>query len=92
VKQAVCPLCPSRVVNTVSHLAFYCPSLEQVRREETVLSSFRNMCRAKGFSEDYVFELFANGCDWNENPFMTKDFLSRGADLKLLLEEFLSRW
>ena len=50
------------------------------------------MCRAKGFSEDYVFELFANGCDWNENPIMTKDFLSRGADLKLLLEEFLSRW
>ena len=92
VRQTMCPLCPSGYRNTVSHLAFFCHSMEKFRKARTSLGSFRNMCKAKAFSDEKVFELFVNGMDWNENPIQLSDFLERGADLKLLLDEFLSRW
>ena len=92
VKQTMCPLCPSACRNTVSHLAFFCPSMEKFRKTRTSLSSFRNMCSAKGFTNERIYEMFVNGLDWNENPVQKKDFLDRGADLKLLLDEFLSKW
>ena len=57
-----------------------------------MLASFRNMCVAKGFSDEYTFELFVNGLDWNENPVPVEVFLARGADLKKLLDSFLSLW
>lgn len=90
--QRYCPLCPVATRNTVMHLTFFCHSMELFRRQETTMSSFRNMCVAKGFSEDYVFELFVNGYDWNENPVPIQDFLARGFDLRRLRESFLSRW
>ena len=92
VKQTMCPLCLSACRNTVSHLAFFCPSMERFRKVRTSLSSFRNMCTAKEFTNERIYELFVNGLDWNENPVQLGDFLDRGADLKLLLDEFLSRW
>ena len=90
--QRECPLCPSGFRNTVSHLAFFCPSMEKFRKEETSLGSFRNMCSAKGFSNDHIYDLFVNGDDWNENPVLVGVFLERGVDLKQLLDNFLSRW
>ena len=89
--QTVCPLC-SFSKNTLSHLAFFCPSLEAVRKQETVLGSYRNMCVAKGLDEAQIFEMFVNGEDWNENVIPLSDFLARGGDLKLLLDSFLQRW
>ena len=53
-----------------------------------MLTSFRNMCVAKGFSDEYTFELFVNGLDWNELPVPVDVFLARGADLQKLLESF----
>ena len=91
-RQTSCPLCPVMVSNTVSHLALYCPSIEKLRKEQTVMTFFRNLCRTKGFSEDYIFELLINGYDWNENPSTLKDFLSRGSDLRILLDAWLLRW
>ena len=91
-RQTSCPLCPVMVANTVSHLALYCPSMEKLRKEQTVMSFFRTMCLTKGFSEDYIFELLINGSDWNEKPATLKDFLARGADLRLLLDAWLLRW
>ena len=90
--QRDCPLCPSGFRNTVSHLAFFCPSMEKFRKEETSLGSFRNLCSAKGFSNDHIYDLFVNGDDWNENPVLVGVFLERGVDLKQLLDKFLSRW
>ena len=45
-----------------------------------------------GFSEDHTYALYITGRDWNENPVQTKEFLSRGGELKLLLDLWLSKW
>ena len=66
--------------------------MEKFRMEEISLGSFRNMCSAKGFSNDHIYDLFVNGDDWNENPVLVGVFLERGVDLKQLLDNFLSRW
>ena len=92
VKQVYCPLCPTMVRNTVFHVALFCPAIEKLRKEQTVMTFFRNLCHTKGFSDDYIFELIINGFDWNENPSYLVDFFSRGSDLKLLLDDWLSRW
>ena len=92
VKQVYCPLCPTMVRNTVFHVALFCPAIEKLRKEQTVMTFFRNLCRTKGYSDDYIFELLINGYDWNENPSYLVDFFSRGSDLKLLLDDWLSRW
>ena len=91
-RQTLCPLCPVSRRNSVSHLAFFCPSVENFRKEATGLSSFRNMCSAKGFCEDKIYELYINGEDWNENPVPANMFLERGSDLRLILDHFLSLW
>ena len=90
--QRDCPLCPCRTANTVSHLALFCPYVERVRKEQTTISSFRNTCILKGFSEDYTFWLFINGYDWNENPVLASCFLERGNELNILMDSWLSRW
>ena len=92
VKQTFCPLCPTWVRNTVSHVAMFCASVEKFRSERTVMSSFRNMCHAKTFSDDHMFELFINGFTWNNEPVSNSAYLSRGADLKLILDHWLSKW
>ena len=90
--QRYCPLCPNSTANTVSHLAMFCPYVELVRKEQTSISSFRNTCILKGFSEDYSFWLYINGYDWNENPVLAGSFLERGEELNTLMESWLSRW
>ena len=90
--QRDCPLCPQSVRNTVSHLALFCSSVERVRKEQTSISSFRNTCLFKGFSESFTFQLFINGYDWNVNPVGAKDFLDRGRELELLLDSWLCQW
>ena len=90
--QYYCPLCPCPVLNTVAHLALFCPYIELVRREQTSLSSFRNICTFKGFSEAYMFQLIINGMDWNENPVVSGDFLRTGHELKLLMDCWLNKW
>ena len=92
VKQSFCPLCPTWVKNTVSHVALFCPLVEQLRRERTVMSSFRNMCHAKNITDDQMFELFISGYNWNNEPVTNGDFLSRGTDLRLILDLWLSKW
>ena len=87
-----CPLCLSPKQNTVAHLALFCPSIEIVRREQTSLSSFRNICIFKGFSEEHTFELLINGLDWNENPVVPEDFLRTGQELKNLMDCWLAKW
>ena len=57
-----------------------------------LLTSFRNTCLFKGFSEEYTFALYINGKDWNENPVPLQDFLERGVELKQLLDVWLSKW
>ena len=49
-------------------------------------------CLFKDFSEDHTYALYITGRDWNENPVQTKEFLSRGGELKLLLDLWLSKW
>ena len=90
--QKDCPLCPQTERNTVAHLALFCSSIERVRKEQTSVTSFRNTCIFKGFSESYIFKLFINGFDWNENPVKAKDYLDRGRELDLLLNSWLCQW
>ena len=91
-RREFCPLCPTMVKNTVSHISLFCPSIEKIRSEQTIMTFFRNLCHSKGFSDDYIFELLINGEDWNENPVPFADFMGRGAELKLLLDSWLERW
>ena len=91
-KHLFCPVCPTMIENTVSHLSLFCPSLETIRSEKTIITFFRNLCSSKGFSDDYIFELLINGDDWNENPVQFSDFMNRGNDLKLLLDTWLTKW
>ena len=90
--QHVCPLCPCQIRNSGSHLALFCPAIEKVRKERTSISSFRNSCIFKGFSEDYTFNLFINGKDWNENPVSSEDYLERGRELEVLTASWLDMW
>ena len=87
-----CPLCPGNAKNCGAHLAMFCPSIEKFRAEHTSVSSFRNTCLSKGFSEDFTFELFINGLDWNKNPVEKAEYLGRGEELAVLLKDWLSRW
>ena len=80
------------VDNSVHHVAFFCPSVENVRKNDTELRFFRNNCHIKGFSEDYTFSLYVNGKDWNENFVEPEEFMNRGADLQLVLDAWLSKW
>ena len=88
----LCPLCPTSKPNTASHLAFFCPYIERVRKEETSLSFFRNICSTKGFTEDRIFQLFVSGLDWNENPVQADEFLDRGRELKHVMDAWLDKW
>jgi hypothetical protein len=54
VKQVYCPLCPTMVRNTVFHVALFCPAIEKLKKEQTVMTFFRNLCRTKGYSDDYM--------------------------------------
>ena len=87
-----CPVCPNNVVNSVVHLALFCPSVEGIRKDQTCISSFRNLCLSKGFTEDETFHLYVDGYDWNRNPVEAADYLQRGEDLTLLMESWLSLW
>ena len=87
-----CPLCPHNVKNSGAHMALFCPSIEKVRAEHTTVSSFRNICLAKGFSEELTFELFINGLDWNKNPVEKVEYLERGKELALLLDAWVAKW
>ena len=90
--QRDCPLCPCSISNTVSHLAMFCTSVERVRKEQTSISSFRNLCLFKGFSEELTFDLFINGQDCNQKPVKADDYLERGNELGLLLDSWLAKW
>ena len=56
------------------------------------MSSFRNMCQVKGITDDDMFELFINGDDWSKKSVSFANMMSRGCDLKLLLDAWLQRW
>lgn len=88
----MCPLCPTNKRNTVAHLSMFCPSIEMIRKEQSTITSFRNTCLLKGYSEDLTFALYINGQDWNQNPVELSDFLHRGVELKLLMDVWLSKW
>ena len=88
----LCPLCPCSISNSVSHIAMYCPMVESTRKEKTEITFFRNVCLRKGFTEEYTFSLYINGFDWNENIVDSNDYLKRGAELSLVLENWLSKW
>ena len=87
-----CPICPFRVENSVQHVAFFCSSVENVRKNDTELRFFRNICQLKGFSEEYTFSLYINGQDWNENFVDPEVFINRGTELQLVLDAWLSKW
>ena len=76
----------------MAHLALFCLAIERIRKEQTAITSFRNTCIFKGFSEDYTFQLYINGLDWNENPVVAELYLDRGRELAILLEYWLSQW
>ena len=88
-KEKLCPLCHNGEKNTVSHLALFCHVLEGVRRAKTGITSFRNMCSAKNFPNDEIFELFINGYDWNKIQLPLNLYLERGEELLILYEEFI---
>ena len=83
-KERLCPLCSNGEQNTVAHLALFCHTLEGVRRAKTGITSFRNMCSAKNFADDEIFELFINGYDWNKIPLPLNLYLERGDELLIL--------
>ena len=87
-----CPLCPGNVKNSGDHLAMFCPAIEYIRANHTSVSSFRNICLSKGFSDDFTYELFVNGLDWNKNPVEKAEYLERGEHLAILLNAWLSKW
>ena len=87
-----CPLCPINKENSVPHLVMFCSSIEAFRKKCTGISSFRNSCSLKGFSEEHTFSLYINGRDWNELCVDADDYLERGAEMNLLLEHWLSMW
>ena len=87
-----CPLCPTHTKNSVSHLTFFCFAVERVRKLQTSLSSFRDMCRLKGFSDDHIFYLFINGLDWEGSPVSLQTYLSRGEGLVTLTKAWLDLW
>ena len=91
-KQSYCPLCPTMIPNTVSHIALFCPSIERLRNEQTVIASFRNMCQIKGVPADRMYELLIYGEDWGRKQVSQADMLSRGSDLRLLLDAWLLLW
>ena len=91
-RKRFCPLCPVRTANTPSHVAFFCPALEHTRKHLTSISSFRNMCSAKYFSEVKMYQLYLNGKDWNEVPVDLEVYIERGKDLQELLDDFNSQW
>ena len=87
-----CPLCPTNEENSVPHLVMFCSAIEDLRKKCTAISSFRNTCILKGFSEEHTFSLYINGRDWNELCVDADQFLERGTDMKRLLEHWLSLW
>ena len=91
-KQLVCPLCPTREENSVMHLALFCQASEHLRQTRTGITSFRNMCQAKNFTNQKIFELFINGEDWNEIPISIELYRERGSELFILWNEFNSLW
>ena len=88
----VCPLCPRSIINSVSHLAMYCPSVERTRKEKTEIAFFRNVCLRKGVTEEETFSLYVNGFDWNGNLVDSADYLKRGEELSFVLNDWLSKW
>ena len=90
--QRYCPLCPDMQENSLPHMTFFCPAHEKTRKVAAGLSSFRNMCKAKLFSDLKVFALFVNELDWNEIPGEGAVYLDRGDDLKTIHDKFLSMW
>ena len=46
----------------------------------------------EGFSTCKAYSLFINGKDLIENPVGLEDFINRGLELKMLLDDWLSRW
>ena len=50
------------------------------------MTTVRNICRVKGIMDDDMFELLINGNDWNKKFVSFADLMSRGCDLKLLLD------
>ena len=76
----------------MQHVAFFCSSVENIRKNDTELRFFRNICQLKGFSEDYTFQLYINGQYWNENFVNPEDFIDRGDELQLVLNARLSQW
>ena len=91
-RKKFCPLCPVQTPNTPIHVAFYCPALEHTRKHLTGISSFRNMCSAKNFSEIKICQLFLNGKDWNEVSVDLDVYIERGKDLQAILDDFNSQW
>ena len=91
-RQKYCPLCPIAVLNTPYHVAFQCSQLEQFRKTETCLSSFRNVCMAGVVTEQEIMKLFLNGLDWKGKKISKKLLIQRGNDLGSILEFFLSKW
>ena len=92
VTQTCCPLCPTMTLNTEAHLTFFCFAVEAVRKQQTSFASFRNMCQAKGYSDDKMFNLFINGMDCNGNPVSVEVLLVRGQDLQVLTKAWLALW
>ena len=91
-RHTVCPLCASASRNTVAHLALFCPAIERIRSDQTSLTSFRNVCVLRGFTDDAIFALLVNGLDSNKTMLARQDYLRRGGELKLLLDSWLARW
>ena len=90
VRRVSCPLCTSSSL-TEGHVVFFCPSVEQFRRDLD-LSLFRTVCQSKGFSEEKTFSLYVNGHDWKGNPLVGVDFASRGLVMDTIRGHWLSCW
>ena len=91
-RHTMCPLCASASRNTVAHLALFCPAIEGIRSVQTSLTSFRNVCALRGYSDDAIFSMLVNGLDSTKTLLAKQDYLRRGEELKLLLDSWLARW
>ena len=79
---------------TIIFGAAYIKSYKNILRQNEFLRASWTVWNTSllGFSEDYTFQLYVNGQDWNENIVNPEDFINRGNELQLVLNACLSQW
>ena len=90
--QLVCPLCPAQPKLTLAHVVLFCPIVEKIRKDETSLTSFRDLCRLFGIVDEVIFHLVVNGLDHYRQHIPLDLYLARGRGLQIVVDAWLFLW